>query len=66
MSALRRTITMAAALSTLLNIQALAEIERANAKPESPASPPKPRGNPSGHMPHQGKREMARRMRRAK
>jgi hypothetical protein len=39
-----------------------AEYERAQ-RPEPPA-PRKTPGNPSGHMPHQGKREMERRRKR--
>jgi len=53
---------LALAGMALANVVAPAEIERAN-RP-APPEPERTSGNPSGHMPHQGQREMERRRKR--
>lgn len=63
MSLLNHKLAMMGVAVALAATAGPAEIEQAN-RP-GPAKPKrKAQGNPSGHMPHQGKREMERRARR--
>jgi hypothetical protein len=62
MSVLNHKLAMMLVAAALDAVAGPVKVEEA--RPPAPAKPTRTPGNPSGHTPHQGKREMARRAKR--